>query len=464
MSGDADYASVSLLLHCDGTDGSTTFTDNSPSPKTVTAYGTAALKTAQKQYGSASLWINADTNYAKVTAHADLDFGSGDFTWEAWVYRDAVNSGSYGDALWCSSAGPVGFAVSISPTGHIGISASSTGTWDLYKGCDPGDPVGSAALALDTWYHIAVTRSGDTWRGFVNGVLDQSFTKAGTISAAPGGYNIGRWHDEVNRCVNGYLDDIRVTKGTARYTADFTPPTEAFPDYGTNVGQLALAAYAPYLPGQIEAVMFGLQAFGLQSAPILAPTTGLALGAYPVLLDNALAPAAVLVTDYAPAALSAYPVALEGVILPAAIELRHLLLTPWVMPMTSPVYPPAVEVTLLPPPPGVSIRGLWSPADVLFGWGFNSGTDTISFPLASLFELTAAQADPVTGDWRAILLALVNSLWDAYIELDTPPQAMVLEYNPGYMMTVGPMVNTVRAEYNATTYLTFPDKFIADEP
>ena len=184
--------------------------------------------------------------------------------------------------------------------------------------------------------------------------------------------------------------------------------------------------------------MFGLQAFGLQSAPILAPTTGLALAAYPLLLD--------------------------GVLLPAAIDFRHLALTPWVMPMTSPVYPPAVEVTLLPPPPGVSIRGLWSPADVLFGWGFNSGTDTISFPLASLFELTAAQADPVTGDWRAILLALVNSLWDAYIELDTPPQAMVLEYNPGYMMTVGPMVNTVRAEYNATTYLTFPDKFIADEP
>lgn len=439
MSGDADYASVSLLLHCDGADGATTFVDNSPTPKTITVYGTAALKTAQKKYGSASLWINADVNYAKVTAHADLDFGSGDFTWEAWLYRDAVNSGSYGDALWCSSAGPVGFAVSISPTGHIGISASSTGTWDLYKGCDPGDPVGSAALALDTWYHIAVTRSGDTWRGFVNGVLDQSFTKAGAISAAPGGYNIGRWHDAVNRCVNGYLDDIRITKGIARYTADFTPPTEAFSDTaGIPVAHLALAAYPPYLPGQIEAAMFGLQAFGLQSAPILAPTTGLALAAYPLLLD--------------------------GVLLPSAIDFHHVLLTPWVMPMTSPVYPPAVEVTLLPPPPGVSIRGLWSPGDALFGWSFNSGTDTISFPLASLFELTAAQADPVTGDWRAILLALVNSLWDAYIELDTPPQAMVLEYNPGYVMTVGPMVNTVRAEYNATTYLTFPDKFIADEP
>lgn len=167
---------------------------------------------------------------------------------------------------------------------------------------------------------------------------------------------------------------------------------------------------------------------------------------------------------FATYACAVYAPLIDALAIPSAIEFRHLPLIPWIMPMTSPVYPPGVTATLTNPTPGVSIRGLWSPADVLFGWSYDSGTDTISFPLASLFELTAAQADPATGDWRAILLAMSNTLWDAYIELDTAPQAMVLEYNPGYMMTAGPMVNTVKAEYTATVYLTFPEKFIADEP
>lgn len=62
------------------------------------------------------------------------------------------------------------------------------------------------------------------------------------------------------------------------------------------------------------------------------------------------------------------------------------------------------------------------------------------------------------------MLALINSMWDAYVELDAPPKAVVMDYNPGYMMTVGPFVGAVKSEYVATTYLTFPEKFIAGEP
>ena len=457
MSGDADYASVSLLLHCDGADGSTTFVDNSPTPKTITVYGNAHIETDQSKFGGASAAFDGTGDYLTFAQTTDLSFDAGDMAIELWFRSTQTTAYA---TLLASYWGGGGFSIMLN-----GATAALTIYWSRWSEAAPFLSGAATTHTDGNWHHLAWTKQGEVHRLFLDGVQQATRTVATTFATGTNLWALGTDLVFGGRGYLGYLDDIRITKGVARYTANFTPPTEAFPNnVGPTAGDLALTAYPPYLPGQIEAVMFGLQAFGLQAAPILAPTTDLALGAYPVLLDNALAPAAVLVTAPALAALGAYPVLLDGVLLPAAIELRHLLLTPWVMPMTSPVYPPAVEVTLLPPPPGVSIRGLWSPGDALFGWSFNSGTDTISFPLASLFELTAAQADPVTGDWRAVLLALVNSLWDAYIELDTPPQAMVLEYNPGYVMTVGPMINTVRAEYGATTYLTFPDKFIADEP
>lgn len=149
----------------------------------------------------------------------------------------------------------------------------------------------------------------------------------------------------------------------------------------------------------------------------------------------------------------------------AAIEFRHAPLVPWVMPMTQPVYPPAASgIALAPLVPSINIRGLWAPPDMIFGWSYDSGTDTISIPLSSLFELTAGQADPATGDWRAVVLALLNTMWDAYIELDDPPQAIQLSYSPGYVMQNGALAGMVKTEYTAVTYLTFPEKYLADEP
>lgn len=421
MAGDLYYDNVSLLLHCDGTDGSTTFTDHSPTPKTVTAYGNAHIETDQSKFGGTSAYFDGANDGLML---ADLALGTDAFTIEMWVKTSS--SVQYAQLI----GNEPGFTL------MVNHESSTSGNFALYV---------SGGLLLTSvsgdwndgaWHHIALVRLVNTFTLYTDGNANGTGTYTGSLSGS--NLWLGRNNVYTPRNLVGYLDDIRITKGVARYTANFTPPTEAFANYGSNFAYFAFAALAPYLPGQIETVLFGLQAFGLACAPILAPPTSLALAAYPVELD--------------------------GVLLPAAIEFRHLPLIPWIMPMTSPVYPPGVTATLTNPTPGVSIRGLWSPADVLFGWSYDSGTDTISFPLASLFELTAAQADPATGDWRAILLAMSNTLWDAYIELDTAPQAMVLEYNPGYMMTAGPMVNTVKAEYTATVYLTFPEKFIADEP
>lgn len=423
MSGDIYYDNVSLLLHCDGTDGSTTFTDSSPSPQTVTSYGDAHVETDQSKFGGASASFDGSGDY--LTVSRDAFTFSGDFTIECWVYLNSTSA--YVPILdGRTSASYSDFVFGLYPTSVDFVTVA-------------GRLTATDTISLSAWHHIAVTRSSGVIRLFTDGVVNAStWSYAGAITPVSANVLIGTNVD--GNFLNGYIDELRATNGVARYTSNFTPPTEAFPNETgfIPVSSLALSAFAPSSPGQIETVSFSLQTFSVGLSAVYPPKSDLAL--------------------------SSYPVSLDGVLLPSAIEFRHAPLAPWVMPMTSPVYPPLTTLTLDSSIPGVSIHGLWSPSAMLFGWEYDDGDDTISIPLSTLFELTSAQANATTGDWRAVVLALVNSMWDAYVELDDPPKAVVLEYNPGYMMANGPFEGSVKSEYSATTYLTFPEKYIAGEP
>jgi len=97
----------SLILLCNGSNGSSIFTDSSPSPKTVTAHGNAQISTAQSKSGGSSAYFDGSGDFLTVPADADLQFGSGDFTVEAWVYPTtasgtrciAAGQGSCGNGL-----------------------------------------------------------------------------------------------------------------------------------------------------------------------------------------------------------------------------------------------------------------------------------------------------------------------------------------------------------------------------
>jgi hypothetical protein len=108
--------------------------------------------------------------------------------------------------------------------------ASSNGSnWNMLE-CDTAANKGATLMTANTWHHIAVTRSGNTFRSFVNGVVEKTFTVSGSIfSDVTIPYNIGRvTYNGGGFYYNGYMDDFRVTKGLARYTANFTPTTTAF--------------------------------------------------------------------------------------------------------------------------------------------------------------------------------------------------------------------------------------------
>jgi hypothetical protein len=214
---DPYFSSVSLLLPMDGTNGSTTFTDASSNGFTVTANGNAQISTAQKKFGTASGLFDGNGDWITAPSASAFSFGTGDFTVEAWIYQISMNQ--YSAAL------------------EIGSHISSDSIvflvgWDIGGAVYSGGWFGSRGpLATNQWQHVAWTRSSGTLRSFVDGTLTSSTSFTNNLSSYTNvsiGYGAG-YNGGSTYYFNGYIDDLRVTKGISRYNAAFTPPTAAFP-------------------------------------------------------------------------------------------------------------------------------------------------------------------------------------------------------------------------------------------
>ena len=216
--GDPDYASVSLLLHCDGTNGSTTFTDSSGNSYAVTAYGDAKISTAQSVFGGASAYFDSTGDYLYGASWlAAGQFGTGDFTVECWVY--ATGAANSNQVIWSANAQPA--------TTGIYLAYSNGTATGLFVKAGAGLIIASSAgWSYDVWHHLAVVRSGTMLYLFIDGINRGSATW--TNNCSDGMRHIGRPNDVNNYNMNGYIDEFRITKGVARYTANFTAPTEAF--------------------------------------------------------------------------------------------------------------------------------------------------------------------------------------------------------------------------------------------
>lgn len=199
----------------------------------VETVGDAKSNNSISKFLGTSSYLDGSGDYLTLpssTVGPLFALGTSDFTWECWVYRNAVTDATYADGLCCSSAGITGFGAGVDPSGLVGYAISaSSGSWGIRLGVDPGNPKGSIAVALRTWTHIALVRSGSTFTGYVNGQVDQTFTSSSAISNLGNSYYIGRWHDANTRYWNGHISDFRITRG-ARYTTTFTPPTRSFPN------------------------------------------------------------------------------------------------------------------------------------------------------------------------------------------------------------------------------------------
>lgn len=236
-SGDSNFSSVSCLLHCDGADKSKNLFDSGPLGINFSMLGTAEITTTSSKFGGSS--FNPGTKGATTWTTTPFQFGSGNFTIEAWVYItggpitdwSVIASHNVGD----SGSGVVSWMLVMTETGQIRFYWSTNGsTWN-------GGSVRqtSSALAPGIWHHIAFVRSGTVGTLYVNGSytgpggvlwqtggFDQPASITGSLYAATAPVNIGI-DGNGTRPFHGYIDDVRITKGVAR---TITVPTSRFPE------------------------------------------------------------------------------------------------------------------------------------------------------------------------------------------------------------------------------------------
>jgi hypothetical protein len=213
-------ANTVLLIHADGTDATTFFEDDNGvrAQRGITAVGNAQIDTAQSQFGGASALFDGTGDRLDITAAANLAFGSSDFTIECWVryssvsgnqsiidFRDTAANGAY------ILLGNNGGAVYLYVNGDYRIGNSGT------------------QFATNTWYHVALSRSGTSTKLFING------TQSGSTYSDSNSY-LGTSPDigELNSSFGltgfgtiGHIDEFRISNN-ARYTANFTAPTAPF--------------------------------------------------------------------------------------------------------------------------------------------------------------------------------------------------------------------------------------------
>ena len=216
---------VSLLLHGDGANGSTTIVDSSESPKAITRVGNTSISTAQSKFGGSSIYFDGAGDALNLPASTDWSLGS---TWtvECYVYAEAIPTSGQPSCrfLMIGANGSTSARYfSFNSVGNIYTSTFGTGIVGMVA------PAGS--MEAGRWMHLAfcvdngtgyIFKDGQMILGPVSGVSPQ----VQALDTFRIGYDIV---GTVDYNFNGYIDELRITNGEALYTANFTPPTSAFP-------------------------------------------------------------------------------------------------------------------------------------------------------------------------------------------------------------------------------------------
>ena len=205
---------TSLLLNCVNAG----IYDNAMMNDLVTV-GDAQVSTAVVKYGTGSMKFDGTGDWLTFVDSPNAQLGSGDFTIEGWVNLSLLGSAR---GIFSKGTSTTGLSLAVNALNQVVFNYTASSL------------TGTTVLMATTWYHIAVVRSGSATGNvkiYINGTADA--TSAGAITDNFNQTNSGYiGADRIGTSpMNGYIDDLRITKGYARYTANFTPPTAAFPNY-----------------------------------------------------------------------------------------------------------------------------------------------------------------------------------------------------------------------------------------
>ena len=226
--GDVHFPNVKLLLPFDGSNGATSTNDSSNSNQSVTFNNSAEISTAQSKFGGSSLSCPDGLTSDISTSWNAMPTGTEDFTIELWVYlldrtgggRNQTSFGIYGNRN-TSGSDNIQLYVGYPDANMLSFLINDTDmqvttTWNYTSN-------------LNAWHHIALTRASNTFRLFVDGTQVGTTTSTTSMTKSFSDLFIGSsghtW--STVRCLRGYIEDFRITRGTARYTSAFTPPSSA---------------------------------------------------------------------------------------------------------------------------------------------------------------------------------------------------------------------------------------------
>ena len=220
---DPYWSYVTLLLNGNGTNGSQVFTDLSSNTKAFTNNG-VTVNTTTKKYGTGSMAFSGSNYLTLSNTGYDL-LGAGGFTVELWQYQQTTQAWANVVGNWNDNGG----ATSSWFYMYDGSGKPYFGKKNTLTSGDYQILASTTSVPLNTWFHVAIVKNNNIWTIYLNGVSIASFTATTGLVNSTSPMVIGAQTTTGNYPYTGYIDDLRITKGIARYTTNFTPPTVAFP-------------------------------------------------------------------------------------------------------------------------------------------------------------------------------------------------------------------------------------------
>jgi hypothetical protein len=228
--GDPFFSNVSLLLRGEGPNNSVSIVDSSTNNASITVLGNTKISTTEFKSGASSILFDGTSDRLSTPSSANFDFGTGNFTIEMWV-RPGAAAGNiqkflFGKRLTDAVFGWVlSFMTYSTATSNYSVALYVTvngTTWAITYA-----PV--TRIPINVWSHLAFVRSGNEYSVYINGIKNIAGTLVGTPVNNSAAFTLGANAQNTDPLGNGYvgyMDGVRITKGIARYTSNFTPPID----------------------------------------------------------------------------------------------------------------------------------------------------------------------------------------------------------------------------------------------